>query len=63
VLKNEIVSESSPRSPVVLPAHVAQARTALTVLPAYGSKKNIVTQPSKSVLSKRTLTWAEIASK
>jgi hypothetical protein len=66
VLKNEIVSESSPRSPVVLPARAAQSSISLTVLHAYGSRKKCLdtkTQLSKPVVSKPTLTWAEIASK
>jgi hypothetical protein len=66
VLKNDIVSESLPRSPVVLPAHAAQSSISLTVLPAYGSRKeclDVETQPSMLVASKRTLAWVETASK
>jgi hypothetical protein len=69
VLKTENVGESSPCSPLVLPAHNARPGIALTVLPAFGAVKgkneclSDQTLPSKSVPSKRNLTWAEIASK
>ena len=50
LLKDEIVSDGSPHS--------------LTVLPVYETDGNkTMTAVSKPVVSKRTLSWAEIASK
>ncbi len=52
--------DKSPRSlPVLSHAGISEKMTLLTVLPAYD---NTVEKPSKQVVSKHTLSWADIAS-
>jgi hypothetical protein len=54
VLKDEITEDSSPGSLTVLPAFRSQDRKTMKATEAKGSKP---------VVSKRTVSWAEIASR
>jgi hypothetical protein len=65
VLKRELVINRSPPSCTILTARVkGEMASPLTVLPTcLCTRNNVIGQTSKGVVSKLTLSWAQIASR